>query len=120
MGGHKVPTPVMEEVLREAADQKDMVIFPSQTLLNPSLTGQSLTNRTLLSFKYAYETFKFKYVLKCDDDTFVDLLRIASELSKFSVLGFGGYFFQKQMSTLLLVDSLECSAARPASLSTRL
>ena len=75
LGSHEVSPTVMEEVMREASQFKDILVFPTITD-----SVYSLTNRTLLSFKYAYETFKFKYVLKCDDDSFVDVLRIASEL----------------------------------------
>lgn len=67
----------MELVTTEALKHKDILIFPTIT---DSIT--SLTNRTLLSFKYAYETFNFKYVLKCDDDSFADILRIATELQQ--------------------------------------
>lgn len=61
--------------MKEASHHRDILIFPTITD-----SVYSLTNRTLLSFKYAYETFGFKYVLKCDDDSFVDIPRIASEL----------------------------------------
>ena len=40
----------------------------------------TLTARTLDGFVFAAENFNFDYVLKCDDDTFVDVLRIATEL----------------------------------------
>ena len=41
----------------------------------------SLTNRTMRVFQYiAEQQYKFSYVLKCDDDTFPDVKRIAMEL----------------------------------------
>ena len=41
----------------------------------------SLTNRTLRVFQYVIEhQYGFSYVLKCDDDTFPDVKRIALEL----------------------------------------
>lgn len=52
-----------------------MLIFPTVTDRK-----HSLTNRTLFSFKYAHGSLKYKYVLKCDDDSYVDLPRIATEL----------------------------------------
>ena len=42
----------------------------------------TLTQRTLYGFKYVHEHFGFDYILKCDEDTFVDVLRIASELHR--------------------------------------
>lgn len=41
----------------------------------------SLTQRTLKSFKYVqHHMSKFSYILKCDDDSLVDVPRVASEL----------------------------------------
>lgn len=65
----------MKEVMDEALEHNDILVFPTVT---DSLT--SLTNRTLFSFVYAYESFNFKYTVKCDDDSFIDLPRIATEL----------------------------------------
>ena len=42
----------------------------------------SLTQRTLYGFKHVYEHYRFDYVLKCDDDTYVDVFRVASELQR--------------------------------------
>lgn len=61
--------------MNEANEYRDMLIFPTVTD-----AMASLTNRTLLSFKYAHEAFEYKYVLKCDDDSYVDLRRVATEL----------------------------------------
>jgi galactosylxylosylprotein 3-beta-galactosyltransferase len=65
----------MEDIMFEAREFNDMIIFPTVT---DSIS--SLSNRTLFSFKYVHESLKYKYVLKCDDDSFVDLPHIASEL----------------------------------------
>jgi hypothetical protein len=54
-----------------------MIILPTVT---DSL--YTLTQRTLYGFKYTHERFKFDYILKCDDDDFVDVLRLASELHR--------------------------------------
>lgn len=77
LGSHQVSAEVAESIWREAKEYRDMIIFPTIT---DSMA--SLTNRTLISFKYAHETFRYKYVLKCDDDSYVDLPRIASELEQ--------------------------------------
>ena len=42
----------------------------------------ALTKRTIEGLQYALDNFRFKYVMKCDDDTFVDLPRVASELQR--------------------------------------
>ena len=65
----------IDQLLREAEVHKDMIILPDVT--DSLLT---LTKRAIKSFKFALEQFEFSYVLKCDDDTFVDVLRLASEL----------------------------------------
>ena len=67
----------MEEVLKEASEFKDILVFP-----DVADSIYSLTNRTLYSFKYAHETFNFKYFLKCDDDSYVDVARIATHLQR--------------------------------------
>ena len=54
-----------------------MIILPTVT---DSL--YTLTQRTLYRLKYTYECFKFDYILKCDDNDFVDVLRLATELHK--------------------------------------
>ena len=54
-----------------------MIILPTVTD-----SATTLTQRTLYGFKDVYERFKFDYILKCDDDDFVDVLRLATELHK--------------------------------------
>ena len=61
----------------ESSQHGDMVILPTVT---DSLT--TLTRRTLYGFKDTYKRYKFDYILKCDDDDFVDVLRLATELHK--------------------------------------
>ena len=53
----------------------------------------TLTRRTIKSFKFALKEFSFSYVLKCDDDMFVDLRRIASDLQlrKSHIVYIGAY-----------------------------
>lgn len=77
IGGDNVPSSVMEDVMKEASEHKDIQVF-----LTVTDSIYSLTNRTLFSFKYAHETFNYKYYLKCDDDSFVDVPRIATELHR--------------------------------------
>ena len=65
----------MDQLLKEAEEHKDIIILTDVTV-----SLQTLTKRTIKSFKFALEQFEFSYMLKCDDDTFVDVLRLASEL----------------------------------------
>ena len=60
----------------------DMIV-----LLSVTDSRYTLTKRTLHGFKYAYKHFKFHYILKCDDDSFVDVLRVAYELQKSTIKG---------------------------------
>lgn len=46
---------------------------------NPD-TALDLTQRTIESFKISMEKFEFLYVLKCDEDSYVDVPRLASAL----------------------------------------
>lgn len=66
---------VMEAVMKELESHGDILVFPT---VRDSL--QALTHRTLVSFRYAYKWLDFEYILKCDDDTFVDVRRVATEL----------------------------------------
>ena len=77
LGGHGVSQDKLQQLELESAKHGDMVILPKVT---DSLT--TLTQRTLYGFKYAYERYKFDYALKCDDDDFIDVLRLATELHK--------------------------------------
>lgn len=75
MGTSTVVEDKLQQLQVESDEYGDMVLLPTVT---DSLF--TLTQRTLDGFKYALEHYKFEFVLKCDDDTFVDVLRIASEL----------------------------------------
>ena len=77
IGSKAVSSSVLQTLQKEASEHKDMLLFYTVT---DSI--YSLTNRTLSSFKYAHETFNYRYYLKCDDDTFVDLPRMGTELQK--------------------------------------
>ena len=64
-------------LLSEAERYGDMIIL--EEVQDSHL---SLSRRTIDGFTLALENFKFKYIMKCDDDTFVDLPRVASELQR--------------------------------------
>lgn len=63
---------------KEASVHKDMILLP-----DVSDEHQTLSYRTLRSFRYVTrdKSRDFLYVLKCDDDSFVNLLAITKELS---------------------------------------
>lgn len=62
---------------------KDMLL-----LENVTDEHETLSRRTLGSFQYVSENYKdFLYVLKCDDDSFVNLLAVTKELSRRTITG---------------------------------
>ncbi len=61
----------------ESTRHNDIIIIPS----NPD-NARELTQRTIESFQMAVEKLKFSYVLKCDDDTYADVPRVASKLQR--------------------------------------
>ena len=77
LGGNRLSSLFMKEILKESSVFKDMMILSTITD-----TPDSLTDRTIFSLKHAYEALKFDFVLKCDDDNYVDLLRIATDLQQ--------------------------------------
>lgn len=77
VGGDGVGLDLLNQLLSEAERFGDMIILD-----DVSDSHQSLTSRTLEGFLYALENIQFKYILKCDDDSFVDLPRVATELQR--------------------------------------
>ena len=77
VGGDRLGLYLITELLAETERFGDVIILDevpdSQT---------SLTRRTLEGFAHALEHYQFKYIMKCDDDTFVDLPRVATELQQ--------------------------------------
>ena len=77
IGGKDLSQSVTSQLIEEEEREKDLLIFED---LEDSLRG--LTSRTLDMLMYSVQTIQFSYMLKCDDDTFVDVLRIATELQR--------------------------------------
>ncbi len=76
LGGENVDAMLLKDVQKESENHGDIAILPDVTD-----SFYSLTSRTLKSFKYAENHLhKFLYVMKCDDDSMVDVRRVASEL----------------------------------------
>ena len=77
VGADRLGLDQLKQLLAEAERFGDMMILDDI----PD-SEASLTSRTLDSFSLSLQQFQFKYILKCDDDTFVDLGRVASELQR--------------------------------------
>ena len=72
VGGFNLSSSLFDD---EQKEHNDLLILPDVTD-----SAASLTDRTLSSLKIAHAKFNFTYILKCDDDSFGDLLRIATDL----------------------------------------
>lgn len=70
---------LLSNLTKEAGKHGDMILLP-----DVSDEHESLSYRTLRSFQYVAQSrsMDFLYVLKCDDDTFVNLLAVTKELSQ--------------------------------------
>jgi galactosylxylosylprotein 3-beta-galactosyltransferase len=77
IGAHNLGLEELKRLLAESERFGDVIIMDDI----PD-SEADLTRRTLDSFSLVLQTLKFKYILKCDDDTFVDLPRIATELQR--------------------------------------
>jgi galactosylxylosylprotein 3-beta-galactosyltransferase len=77
VGAERLGLDLLQQLLAEAERFGDMMILDDI----PD-SESSLTSRTLDGFSLALQQFRFKYLLKCDDDTMVDLPRVATELQR--------------------------------------
>ena len=76
LGVEDIEMKQMNNIKTEAEFYGDLIYLP-----HVKNSYFSLTNRTIKSFQYIlHQNYEFAYVLKCDDDTFIDIQRIASEL----------------------------------------
>ena len=75
VGGDRLGLELVNQLLAESERFGDMIILDDVTD-----SQLSLTSRTLESFSHVLDNFQFKYIMKCDDDTIVDLPRVATEL----------------------------------------
>lgn len=76
LGGLDVSQEVMVNLTKEANTFQDMIF-----LKDVPDTHASLTQRTLQGFEYIVNnSLDYQYILKCDDDTFVNLKTITREL----------------------------------------
>ena len=77
VGVAKIPKEIMGKVIEESNKYSDVMVLPDVTD-----SKASLSQRTFDSFSLALDNLKFTYVLKCDDDSVVDVPRIATELQQ--------------------------------------
>ena len=75
LGRSNIPANLSQQLNEEAAKFGDMMILPD----NPD-TALDLTQRTIESFQLAAQVDKSSYILKCDEDSYVDIARVASIL----------------------------------------
>lgn len=59
----------------EKSRHSDLMVLPMHDTYN------DLTRKLIKSLEFAHKNFKFDYILKCDDDTFVDVERVVEELA---------------------------------------
>jgi len=60
----------------EKEEHRDLMVLPMFD------SYATLTNKVLKSLEFSQKNFKFDFLLKCDDDTFVDLARVLEELNQ--------------------------------------
>ena len=76
LGGKNLSRETKDLLAPEVADHSDMIILNQVTDEH-----ETLTERTLESFQHIInKDYEFSYVLKCDDDTFVDIKAIVDNL----------------------------------------
>lgn len=75
VGVSNVAKDILEKITEESGKYDDMMLLPDVTD-----SKSSLSQRTLDSFSLAVANFQFTYALKCDEDSIVDVPRIATEL----------------------------------------
>lgn len=62
------------DLAEEKSQNNDLMVLPVFD------SYATLTNKILKSYEYSLKNYRFDYLLKCDDDTFVDLKRMLEEL----------------------------------------
>ena len=76
LGGKNLSQESESNLTSEAEVYRDLIVLD-----NVTDSHGTLTDRTLQSFEYIVRyNYNFRYVLKCDDDTFVNVKVIAEEL----------------------------------------
>jgi len=76
IGERSLNTKQIYDLSQEKFKYDDLLLLP----IHDSYTG--LTSKVLKSFEFSHKNFKFEFLLKCDDDTFVDLEKVIEELQQ--------------------------------------
>lgn len=76
VGDRGLNTKQVYDLAQEKSRHSDLIVL---SRLQDSYA--ELTKKLVKTFEYVNTNFKFDYILKCDDDTFVDIERIVEELS---------------------------------------
>lgn len=76
MGNRNLNSKEEYDIAKEKQRHDDIMLLP---LFDSYGT---LTNKVLKSFEFSHKNFRFDFLLKCDDDTFVDIEKIIEELEK--------------------------------------
>lgn len=77
VGSKGLAQDVLQIVLDENSSYRDMVILES---INESYS--SLTGKVLAGFQWLHSNYNFSFLLKCDDDSFVQMSPLIKELHK--------------------------------------
>lgn len=76
LGGKNLSSEAESNLTREAEVHRDLIVLD-----NVTDSHDTLTQRTLQSFEYIIKrNYNFRYIFKCDDDTYVNLKVIVEEL----------------------------------------
>lgn len=76
LGSKNLNSKAEYEISQEKSLYDDVLLLP---LLDSYST---LTNKVLKSFEFSHKNYRFDYLLKCDDDTFVDVEKVIEELKQ--------------------------------------
>jgi len=76
VGDRGLNTKQVYDLAQEKSRHSDLIILSMHD------TYSDLTRKLLKTMEFAHKNFKYDYILKCDDDTFVDVERVVQELSE--------------------------------------
>jgi len=76
VGDRGLNTKQVYDLAQEKSRHSDLIILSMHD------TYSDLTRKLLKTMEFAHKNFKYDYILKCDDDTFVDVERVVKELSE--------------------------------------
>jgi len=78
IGEEGIPSDLKFQLFKEQSAHSDLLFLPLED------TYENLTKKLLFTLKIASEEYKFDYVMKCDDDTYVNIPLFMNALEKFN------------------------------------